>query len=401
MIARRSQFTDATPLMLGSLFYLFYWAFVAVYDPYLNVYFSELGLTGFQIGLIVTVVPLASLIWSPFVSAMADRYGKRVQFLQWSMIAWAVMVGIVALPRTFWTILPLVVLLALVRSPTSPISDSLIARMSTRHGLSFGRMRMWGSAGFALVSITSGFIWAKMGYGPMFAAAILLALPAIYFSGKLESGPVVNSQERGPIKDLLRDPGMVTIFVISFLMGAALLSTYIFGGIYMASLGGNQFMMGLMFGLSALVEVPVMHYSSNIIDRLTSARTLGLSLLFLMLSIVGFVFATSPEMLVFSGLIKGVGFGLYFVTLVRLIDERAPDEWKSTAQAISSACFVGLSPLLTSALFGYIFDTWGGSRLYVVATMMAGTAVLLMGLALVKNWFAPVLAREKGLIEMP
>jgi MFS family permease len=266
----------------------------------------------------------------------------------------------------------------------------MITGMSVRHGLSFGRMRMWGSAGFALVSILGGYLWTQVGYNPMFGIAILLALPVIFLSGKLESGPVVNSQTRTAITDLLRDPGLVTLFVVSFLMGAAMLSTYIFGGIYMASLGGSESMMGLMFGLSALVEVPVMHYSGNIIDRLTSTHTLWLSLLILTLSIFGFVLSSTPAMLVMTGLVKGVGFGLFAVTLVRLIDERSPDEWKSTAQAISSVCLFGLSMLLTSALFGYLFDNFGGVTMYGVATMMGITAVILMGVAIFKNWFVPL-----------
>ncbi len=388
MIAkRRLHFSGADPFLVGSLFYWFYWAFVAVYDPFLNVYFSELGLTGFQIGLIVTVVPITSLVWSPFVSAMADRYGKRVQFLQWSMVGWVLMIGVIALPRTFWTILPLVFLLALMRSATAPLADSMIANMSVKHHLSFGRMRMWGSAGFALFSILCGFLWTQMGYSPMFIAAIVLAVPAIYLSGKLEGGAVIDGHERGPIRELLRDPGLVTLFVISFLMGAALLSTYIFGGIYMANMGGNELMLGLMFGLSALVEVPVMRYSGDIIDRYSSVRVLWLSLLLLTASIVGFILAPTPEMLVAVGLVKGAGYGLFFVTLVRLIDERAPDEWKSTAQAVSGACLVGLSPLLTSALFGYVFDTWGGGALYSLAALMGGTAVILLAFAIIKNWF--------------
>jgi oligosaccharide:H+ symporter len=390
MFTRRLHVTGTNPLLVGSLFYGFYWAFVAAYDPFLNVYFSDLGLTGLQIGMIASVTPLASLVWSPFISALADRYHKRVQFLQWSMTAWMIMLGIVALPKTFWLLMPLVFLMSLARSATSPLGDSMIAGMSVRHGLSFGRMRMWGSAGFALVSILGGYLWTQVGYNPMFGIAILLALPVIFLSGKLESGPVVNSQTRTAITDLLRDPGLVTLFVVSFLMGAAMLSTYIFGGIYMASLGGSESMMGLMFGLSALVEVPVMHYSGNIIDRLTSTHTLWLSLLILTLSIFGFVLSSTPAMLVMTGLVKGVGFGLFAVTLVRLIDERSPDEWKSTAQAISSVCLFGLSMLLTSALFGYLFDNFGGVTMYGVATMMGITAVILMGVAIFKNWFVPL-----------
>jgi PPP family 3-phenylpropionic acid transporter len=391
MIARRRfQFNGAHPMLVGSLFYWFNWGFIAVYDPFLNVYFSEMGITAFQIGLIITVVPLTSLIWAPFVSSMADRYGKRVQFLQWSMAAWVMMVGVVSLPKSFWAILPLVFLLSLMRSPAAPISDSMIAGMAVRHHLSYGRMRMWGSAGFTVFSILCGFWWARMGYGPMFIVAILFGIPAVYFGGKLESGPIVQSHVRGPLKELLRDPGMVTLFVISLIMGAALISTYIFGGMYMSAMGGSRFMIGIFFGLSALAEIPVMHFSGNIIDRFSSARTMVLSMIILTLSILGFALSPSPETLIFASMLKGVGFGLYFVTLVRLIDERAPDEWKSTAQAISGACFVGLSPLLTSALFGYIFDAWGGGMLYMAATMMAGTAVILICFALFKNWFAPL-----------
>jgi MFS transporter, PPP family, 3-phenylpropionic acid transporter len=390
MIARRFHLTGTNPLLVGSLFYWFYWAFVAAYDPFLNVYFSNLGLSGLQIGMIASVVPIASLIWAPFISAIADKHNKRVKFLQWSMTAWMVMLGIVSLPKTFWVILPLVFLMSLARSSTTPLADSMIVGMAVRHGLSFGRMRMWGSAGFALVSIVCGYLWAQVGYSPMFGIAIMLALPVIYLSVKLESGPVVSSQTRGSIMELLRDPGLVTLFVLSFLMGAALLSTYVFGAIYMASMGGNESMMGLMFGLSALVEVPVMHYSGNVIDRLTSVRTLWLSLFILTLSIFGFVFSSTPAMLVMTNMVKGAGFGLFAVTLVRLIDERSPDEWKSTAQAISSVCLFGLSMLLTSALFGYLYDNFGGVALYMVATMMGITAVILMGFAVAKNWFIPL-----------
>lgn len=395
MTTQRLPTRAMLPLTVGSLFYLFYWAFVGVYDPFLNVYFANLGLTGFQIGIIGMTGPLAILLWSPLVSSLADRWHKRVQFLQWSLVGWGIMVAVMAFPQSFWLILPLVFITALLRSPTNPLSDSLIASMAVRRRLSFGRMRMWGSLGFALVTIIGGYVWVQTGYRPMFAAALLLALPAIYFAGKLEGGPVVNSQNRGPVLDLLRDPGLLTLFIISFLMGAALLSTYIFGGIYMQQMSGNEFMIGLLFGLSALIEVPVMHVSSDIITRLTAVRTFWLSLVVFALSLVGYALATSAVLLISAGVVKGVGYALFFVTLVRLIDERAPDEWKSTAQAISSACFMGLSPLLTSALSGYVFDTWGGHMLYVGAFLLAITAVLLMSFALSKRWFEPIAQTAK------
>lgn len=374
-------------LLTGSLYYAFFWSLVAIYDPYINVYFAGLGLTGLQIGVIVTAAPIATLIWSPLVSAFADRRSQHIKLLRWGLTGWVLLVALLALPQTFWVILPLVFIISLFRSPTMPLSDSLVAGMAARHGLSFGRMRMWGSFGFALTAIIGGYVWLKVGYTPMFAAALLLGVPVIYFAGKLEPTPLPSSPTRGPILELLRDPALLTLFAISFLMGTTLLTTYIFGGIYMAQLGGNEFMMGLMFGLSALVEVPVMHLSGNIIAKLNSPRTMWLALAVLTTAVAGFALADSAVLLVVAGMVKGVGFGLFFVTLVRLIDERAPEEWKSTAQAIGGACFAGLSPLLASALAGYVFDRWGGATLYFGATLLGVTAVLLMGFAIFKNWF--------------
>ena len=133
-----------------------------------------------------------------------------------------------------------------------------------------------------------------------------------------------------------------------------------------------------------------MHYSGELIERVTSVRTLWLAVFVLTLAILGFVFSTTPLMLVAASMVKGIGFGLFAVTIVRLIDERSPDEWKSTAQAIGSVCLFGLSMLITSSLFGYLFDAFGGAAMYGVATMMGITAVILMGVAISKNWFTPV-----------
>lgn len=379
-----------TPLWLGSLFYWFYWTFIAAYDPFLNVYLSqELGLSAFEIGILAVFSPLTALLLAPVISAIADGRGWRLPLLQLSLIGWVVSLLLFRWPQTFWSLIPVMLLLAIFRSPTAPIGDSLIAQMSSTHRLSYGSMRLWGSLGFALMSIAGGIAWQRFGYAPMFFLAAGLAVPCILLITRLEDKSPAQRQTAGSARLLLRDPGLVTLFAVSFLAGVSLISTYIFGGIFMEELGGGRIYVGLMFGLSALTEVPIMFASGRIMARLTAPRTLLLSLLFIALALYGHAISFTPMMLLVAAIFKGVGYGFFFVTLVYLINERAPDEWKATAQSIMSACFVGLAPLFSSAISGYVFDIWGGRTMFAGTATFTLVAIAWMLVALARGWLNP------------
>ena len=69
-------------------------------------------------------------------------------------------------------------LFALFRGPVEPLADSLVARMAVTHRFAYGRVRLWGSLSFASVALLFGFLWERLGYGPMLLVAALFALPA-------------------------------------------------------------------------------------------------------------------------------------------------------------------------------------------------------------------------------
>ena len=66
----------------------------------------------------------------------------------------------------------------------------------------------------------------------------------------------------------------------------------------------------------------------------------------------------------------GLGFGLFFICTVQAIDERVPEEWSASAQAVMNAAAWGLAPLLAGPLSGVLFDTYGIRAIYVVCTII-------------------------------
>ncbi len=377
------------PALAGALYYWFFWAFVASYDPFLNVYLAELGLSGVELGMLVTLMPLMAILVAPLISAYADRHGRRLRVLSLAVAGWAAVLLLLPVPRVFWGLFPLMLLLAVFRSPTLPIGDSVVASMAARHHIGYGNLRMWGSLGFAIFSVVCGVLWERMGYGPMFLVAAVSAVPLLIAIQLQEEGPRVVAEERGPMREILQDKGLLVLYAVAFLGGAALITTYAFGGVYMRQLGGGGTAVGLMFGLSALTEVPVMQASSRIIARITAPWALVATFGVLALALVGHALAWSPAVLVAVSLFKGIGVGMLLVAIVHTVNERAPLAWTSTAQSIAAGCMFGLAPLLTSIPSGYILDRWGGLVLYSAAALAMVVALCLMIFAIRANWFEP------------
>jgi PPP family 3-phenylpropionic acid transporter len=376
-----------SPLRRGSLFYLAYWGAVAVYMPFTNLYFAELGLSGSQLGLLSALLPLMTLAVAPLLSALADRRGWRVRVLALSLLGLGIALALLSVPRAFPPLVGAMALVALGRCSVGPIGDSLVARMAVRRRLDFGAMRLWGSLSFAVVALVCGVLWQRFGFGAMFLAGGALFVPVAIAATLLEEGPVVERAARKPLREVGRDRGLIALLTAALAVGAALGMDGAFQGVYVGYLGGGGLVVGALFGISAFCELPTMRFATALAQRFGGPAVLLLAYALLAGNYAGFALARAPLVLVPLTILKGFGFGLYFVSTVRLVDERTPPEWASTVQAIMNAGAGGLAPLVASLLGGAIYDALGPPSVYIACTAAVGLAALILSIATARGAF--------------
>lgn len=376
-----------SPLNRGSLYYLNWWGGVGIFMPFINVYFAELGLNGRQIGILSAFAPLMVLIYAPLLSAVADRRRWRVPLLKWLIVGFALTLLLLNFARAFPALVVLMLVLALFHSPIVPVADSLIARMALRYGLNFGSMRLWGSVGFALTAIGSGALWEQVGFRPMFILAPLLLLPLIGLAGLLEEGGVIPKEDRPPLLDMRHDRLLMTILITAFLVGIPMGMAMTFEGVYMDYLGGSKLLVGMLPGLGAISEPPSMYYSVLVLQRLRGSKTLLLACGLLGTAFLGYVLSATPGMVLAFAIMKGLGFGLFYVTAVRLVTERVAECWSSTAQSTLFGLMFGLAPLLANPVGGVVYDLFGPAAVFVGGSAAMGVAMLLLVGATVRGAF--------------
>ncbi len=363
----------------GSLYSAVYWGVIGVFEPSFNVHLQNLGITGSQIGLLGAILPFLQLWVAPLYSGWADRLGKRRWMLAGALLVVAVVLFIFPWAHTFPAVLTLSLLLALGRSPTVGLGDGISARMAARHGLEYGRMRMWGSVGFGIIAIACGYIWSRTGTAAMFPTAAVVALLAALAVGFLEEEPPAQGPaQRFPLQEIRSNRVIVVLLISSFLIGGALWLGVIFGGVYMTDLGGGLEMVGITVGLPAFLEMPAMYLSGRLVRRWGGTKTLLLGYALVGAYFLGLALVKTPMLALLMALLRGPGFGLFMVSTVVLLERNAPPGWAATVVALMSAVSFGLAPLLSSPLGGWIYQHLGPQTMFAFAAGLVGAGALVL-----------------------
>lgn len=375
--------TSADVSRKGSIYYFLSLFSAGAYMPFLYVYLADLGLTGEQIGLLAILSPVATLLFATPIASLADRKRWRVPILQLTQLLAGIIIFFLRIPTSYKGIATLLVMLAFFSSPIMSLGESLIARMAQRHKLNYGAMRLWGSLGFAISALSFGALWQLVGFKIMFVVTSLLYLPMIYMAGKLEEGPVMIATQRRSMWQLFRDGGFVLILAATFFSGISNSLSMTFGGIYARWLGGGNLLVGMITAFSAFGELPAMFFAERVSRRIRKSNTILLAFGLMAVGYLGYILSPSALTLPLFASIRGMGYGLWITTTIRLVTQRTPEAWAATAQSLLTVMMFGLAPLLAGPIGGWIHDVFDPAAVFwlAVGTLVIAAVVLVVAAA--------------------
>jgi PPP family 3-phenylpropionic acid transporter len=239
----------------------------------------------------------------------------------------------------------------------------------------FGSIRLWGSLGWAVIVLLSGWIIEQTSIVSAFWGYAVMTVATVVVVGLLDLGdqrskstgtsePGVNTKEM--FRRISRDRALVGLAFAIGIVWLTRTGIYQFQAIYMDQLGAGESLIGLASTLGALVELPSMLWADHLIRRYGSHRVLGVMMILYAVMNGFVVLYPSVAAIMAAAVLGGVTFSFYSVGMVVFLSERAPLGQTATILAIYTSTLRGLISMTAAPLAGLVFDLAGPYWLYVV-----------------------------------
>ncbi|WLR56826.1 MFS transporter [Mesobacillus subterraneus] len=359
-------------------FYLFVFFGIGSLFPLLSVYLSEVeNLNGYQIGIILSIGPVIMIFFQPFWGMLADMKNSHNVLLTLTTL----ITGIAALGYIFFEgfslFITIATVLAIFQSAIIPLSDSISLKYTSKAGVNYGNVRLFGSLGFGLAVFIMGRL-SEWNPQVIFYAFFLTLLVSAVFSMKMprESSGRPSGLFAG-LKDLMKMKRFLIFLGVTFMVFGPNLANNFYFSLFVEDRGGTYTGIGIAFLIAVLSEIPFMRAAGFWISKL---GLLKVALFAALVSLIRWVFYfTEPALsLVYaSAVIQGLSLGLFIPAGLQYIRDITPMHITATAITIYSAVGNGLGNWFFTFFGGIIFEEFSIYGVYIFFASLTAIGVLL------------------------
>ena len=374
------RFARFPPLVPYGALSASYFAHVGFFNPYLTLWLQSLGLSLLAISLLASLQSLTR-VFAPYAwGALSDRTGERVRLLRLSAaVAMLCSVGLWFTEQPLWLGLVLLLLFTHTSSMMS-LTEASMAHLVAGDWGRYGRVRLWGSAGFMLTVLVAGVWFEKFGIGHFpgwTVATLLLVLATTLWLPDTREPPARGQASHEPVTPVLRQPAVRWFFAALLFHVMSHFAIYAFLSLYLDARGYSKTMIGLLWGVSVLVENMWFFWQGRLMGRLSLARWLilcGAAMTLRMVLTAGA--ADWLAALVVAQMLHALTFATHHTTCIALVTHHFPGRLRGRGQALFTVTGYGVGGV-TGVLAGGVLAThWGFEAMFVGAALLATLGTL-------------------------
>jgi PPP family 3-phenylpropionic acid transporter len=365
------------------LFYASVFAGSGASMPFIPVWFSAQGLSGAEIGVILSAPLLARVVAGPALALWAD--GFRLRRTPLALMAGGATAAFAAMGagHGFWLWMAAWFIGSTLIATLSPLTDVLTLRRAAKDGFVYGWPRGIGSAGYVIANVGMGWVLSRAGPGSVLiwtlasAAAATLAAWFLLPPDPVNEGEAVMSARMliAGLGDLLRDRVFLLALVSIGLIQASHGFYYAFSALVWRRQGLSQTMIGGLWAFGVVVEIVFMALCEPWRRRVGPKRLLALGGVAAMVRWTGLAFTPGLVWCFILQALHALSFTTTFLASLTLIGQLTPPRSASAAQTLSSSLSVGLLTGLATIVSGPLFDSVGALG-YLAMTALAAAGVV-------------------------
>jgi MFS transporter, PPP family, 3-phenylpropionic acid transporter len=369
--------------------YLFLFASLAVVAPYFPLYLAARGFSPVHVGFLFGSFSAAGVFGPLFIGGLADTTRKyRTLLFGVILLACAAFMGM----QTTALLLP-ALLLAIIFGFTfrsgMPLLDTLATRVMVNPEENYGKVRIWGSLGFIICSLTLQFGNLIDGSSSSsillaFIVTLIPALIAFLFLPVASSHPpshpsrqdTITQKKRGAFEGL-RNRRFWLATIVVFLGFLGMTSHYSFFSLYLQEgLGISR--VSIFWAVGVFAELPMIFFSGKVIRRIGVFNSLVLAFGAITIRLLIYALVPSVPPLLLAQLLHAFTFGLLHTATMAFINRTVPPKSRATAIAVLTSVTRGSASFLGSAAGGLIIQKAGYVPLFSLYALFPALSLLIL-----------------------
>ena len=351
---------------------------VSSITPAFPLMLRELGISGAQVGLLITSFTLPGVILSPFLGVLADRWGRK-RILVPSLFLFAITGTACTFIRDFNLLLVMRVLQGIGGAGLGSLNNTIIGDLySGRQGAAaMGLNNSVLSIGVGVYPLIGGAL-ALLGWYYPFALSILAVPVGILVLTSLRSPEPRNSQN---LKAYLSGAwGHLKNIRVIALFAAGILTFVLIYGAYLTSFtlllgetfAASPFVIGLIMSSMSLSTAIVSWQLGRINRRLSLPTLIKLSFAIYALSLALIPLMPSLWLVLIPTIIFGIGNGIGMPSIQTSIAGLAPLDYRAAFMSLN-ATMLRLGQTVGPPLMGLIYIYGGLDITFFIAAALALT----------------------------
>ena len=324
----------------------------------------------------LTSVQSATRLFAPYGWGwLSDHTGERVRLLRYG--ATVALLASTGLWFDLGTTGLFVVLLLMFTHTSSMMSltEAAMAHLVAGDWGRYGRIRLWGSAGFLVTVFVAGEWFDRFGMGhfPGWASITLaLVLVATLRLPEMREPPAARGAPRVPVLPVLRQPAVRWFFVSLFFHVMAHFSVYGFISLYLDALGYSKGTIGALWAVSVVAEIAWFGLQGRVIGRLSMPQWLLLCGVATVLRLGMTAWAAHwLWALVVAQLLHALSFAAHHTTCVALVSRHFPGQLRGRGQALFTVIGYGFGGVIGVLAGGAAAQRFGFVAMFGAATLLA------------------------------
>ncbi|AMC92791.1 hypothetical protein AOC36_01965 [Erysipelothrix larvae] len=349
-------------------YYLFMFFGLGVFLPFLSVYFVETTpMRASQVTLMMAFVPVIQFFSTNFFAFLSDKtrkYKPILVFATLCTIASCLFLGYVARFELVALVIVAYAIFAFFMQSPSQLSENFVLQYSNERNIPYGRLRLFGSLGYAIAGYFGGALTQEFGLSIIFIVyAICLSTPLVL----VNKFPDIKEVEREQKEDIPKDSNIykrlfankrfVVLLSVSFFILASISVIATFFGIYITEhVGLDLKFLGLTTLISAGTEIPMMFFSNKLIDKFGAYKILAVAAILNAMRFIVYLMFPVRSVILLVTATHGIGYGSAFTSIIHLIDKEIPANIRASALSLNTTLAMGIGTSVITILGSTFFN---------------------------------------------